>query len=142
MPFDIYASGANRTARPYVFASGANRAVQRVYVFSGGANRLVFSALSASISPASINTLGNPSAAVTCTPAGNVGSCTFSWVRTSGDTRISANSPSSATTQFSRTGFAIGEIASASFTCTVTDTSTNTTAVASIVVTMERQVGG
>jgi hypothetical protein len=142
MPFYIYKSGANRTARPYVYTSGANRPVQRVYVYSGGANRLVFSALAASISPSSINTTGNPSPSATCNVSGNVGTVTYSWVRTSGDTRITVNAPSSAATNFSRTGFALNEIASATFTCTVTDTGTGLTTSASINVTMERAGSG
>jgi hypothetical protein len=42
--FNIYASGANRTSRPWIYSSGANRQVKQAYVYSGGVNRLVYSA--------------------------------------------------------------------------------------------------
>lgn len=45
MTINVFASGANRRADAYVFASGANRLVKQMYVFHSGANRLVNGAL-------------------------------------------------------------------------------------------------
>lgn len=81
---NIYASGANRSARPHVFASGANRTVTRVYVFSGGVNRLVFAAFSATAAgTAPLNKTANASAInsnnITATPTGAVGTVSYVW---------------------------------------------------------------
>ena len=96
----------------------------------------------ANIAPASIESLLSPSPAATCTAVGGSGSRTFSWARISGDSRITADSPSSASTTFTRTGFAAGESAAAVFRCTVTDTVTSAVATDDITVTLERPSGG
>lgn len=52
---------------------------------------------------------------------------TYAWSRQSGSTQINANSPSSASTIFSRVNQPIGASESAIFICTVTDSAARTT---------------
>jgi hypothetical protein len=127
-----------RIARITVEDAGTVRTIQRVYVEDSGVQRLVYIYYSADISPTSINTTSNPSSSATCNAIGGTGPFTYAWARISGDTRITANSTSSSATTFSRTGFALFEVASATFRCTITDTATGDTVQDTIAVTMER----
>lgn len=72
----------------------------------------------------------------TVTPIENVGSVTYSWVRTSGSTKISVVSSTSATTGFSATGLADQEQVTAVFTCTGTDTGSSPNGIATISVSV------
>jgi len=63
---------------------------------------------------------------VTVTPSGGVGPFTYGWVRQSGDSAITAASPSTAATSFSAS-LASDETKTAVFRCTVTDTVTGAT---------------
>jgi hypothetical protein len=79
--FDIFSGGANRSSRPWVFASGANREVKQVYVFSGGANRLAFVNVTVTLSDASVSASGavdNHGFTVSVTVTGGTPTA-FSW---------------------------------------------------------------
>jgi len=75
-------------------------------------------------------------ASVTVTAAGGTAPYTYSWVRTSGSTSITATSSTAATTTFTGSSLASGSTYSAVFTCTVTDAAAATkTAVVSVEIT-------
>jgi hypothetical protein len=81
------------------------------------------------------------SQSVTVTPFGGVAPFTYAWVRTSGDTTITANTPSSGTSWFDVTGLALGEYNTAVFRCTVTDSTGGTplTTTVDVTVSFERE---
>lgn len=60
-------------------------------------------------------------ATVTASASGGNGSFTYAWTRLTGDTEITAQSPSLAATRFQAT-VATGSLFEADFRCTVTDT--------------------
>ena len=64
---------------------------------------------------------------VSAVVSGAQGAVTYSWVRTSGDSRISVTNSSAQTVRFNAT-VSDGETLSAVFTCTATDTGTNASA--------------
>lgn len=85
MAISVFASGANRSARPYIFAAGANRLLREVWVFSGGANRRAFVAFSISVNPTSysvsLNTANGPASwqrSFTVSAVG-IGPFAYSW---------------------------------------------------------------
>lgn len=98
--------------------------------------------LSVSLSPASINTTANPTALVTATVSSGSGNYNFTWVRQSGDTRITATTASASTTRFQRSGFAVDETGNAVFRVFVQDTVTLLQTTADISVTMTRVGAG
>ena len=120
----------------HVNDAGTWRTIQEVYVNDAGTWRSVFVFFSADAG-ADINTTSNP-VGRTCSVVGGTGPFTYAWARISGDTRITASPTNTASTQFSRTGFALCEVASATFQCTVTDTSNGLTAQDTVGVIMER----
>lgn len=73
-----------------------------------------------------VGTSSGNSSSVTVTPINGVPGYTYSWARVSGDTSITANSATSATTNFNNTGMTDQEMNSALFRCTVTDSTGGT----------------
>ena len=100
-------------------------------------------AMTASASPTSLYKTGptasQTTASVTVTPSGGVSPYTYAWTLLSGDT-LTVNSPSAATTTFSKTGMISGDSFDATYRCTVTDSTGGTplTATADVPVTIER----
>lgn len=97
--------------------------------------------LSVSLSPTSLSKVGATSslttASVTATPSGGTAPYAYAWTKLSGDA-ITCNSPSAATTTFTASGLAAGGAdRTATYRCTVTD-SAAVSAVADIVVYIER----
>jgi hypothetical protein len=93
-----------------------------------------YAALTASVSPTSISGSGTTATITTATsavvtPAGGSGNYSFSWTKVSGGT-ITAVSPTSASSKFRAASTTAGETRTAVFHCTVTDTTTGSTAVA------------
>jgi len=100
-------------------------------------------AMTASASPTSLYksglTASQTTASTTVTPSGGVSPYTYAWTLLSGDT-LTVNSPSAATTTFSKTGMLPGDSFDATYRCTVTDSTSGTplTATADVPVTIER----
>jgi len=97
--------------------------------------------LAASSNPSSLSKTDSgasiTSANTTVTATGGTTPYTYSWVRTSGSSLISANSASAATTSFTGTTLASGTTYEALFTCTVTD-NVAATATATVTVSLTR----
>lgn len=99
--------------------------------------------MTASASPTSIYKVGptasQTTTSTTVTPAGGVSPYTYSWAFVSGDT-LTITSPTAATTTFSITGLIVGDSRTATYRCTVTDSTSGTalTATADVNVTIER----
>jgi hypothetical protein len=96
--------------------------------------------LTATVAPSSVSKTDTGTtivtASVTVTAAGGTAPYTYSWVRTSGSTSITATSSTAATTTFTGSSLASGSTYSAVFTCTVTDAAAATkTAVVSVEIT-------
>jgi hypothetical protein len=96
-----------------------------------GAALSVLTGFRLTVSPSTIPQASSTSAAfssgsATVTPIAATGAVTYSWVRTSGDTRITVTSSTSATTAFAVTGMAVDEVIEAIFTCTGTDSTAAT----------------
>lgn len=83
---------------------------------SGG----VFPTLSAAALPTTVGGVNAPTESTTVSVSGAIGSVTHSWARISGDSTMSALSPSSATTSFDTASSIPGDH-SAVFRDTVTD---------------------
>lgn len=83
------------------------------------------------------------SLASVCSATGGVPAYTYAWTRVSGDASFTCNSPTSASTTFSRSGMVDGTTYVTNWKCTVTD-STAATAIAnvSIGVTRDTSYGG
>lgn len=122
-----------------VGVSSVWKSVQEGYVGVGGAWKLFFSAFSATVAPGAASVADSgPGTFTTNTvtvTADGVGPFTYAWSRSSGDARITATAGSSATTAFSAT---IGvELATATFQCVVTDTSSGDVIILSVDVTID-----
>jgi hypothetical protein len=63
---------------------------------------------------------------VTVTPANGTAPYTYAWTRTSGSTKLSAASATSATTAFNAVDLVVNEPQAAIFRCTVTDNASAT----------------
>ena len=100
-------------------------------------------AMTASASPTSLYKTGptasQTTASVTVTPSGGVSPYTYAWTLLTGAT-LTVNSPTAATTTFSKTGMISGDSFDATYRCTVTDSTGGTplTATADVPVTIER----
>lgn len=100
-------------------------------------------AMTASASPTSLYKVGPTSsqttASTTVTPTGGVSPYTYSWALLTGDT-LTITSPTAASTTFSVTGLISGDSRTATYRCTVTDSTGGTplTATADVNVTIER----
>lgn len=104
---------------------------------SNNVSKLVFSTsspMTASASPETVSGISSGSGtittnATTVTPTGGTPPYTYAWSLESHDGvggTPAADSPTSATTTFTQTGIPPGESTSASWTCTVTDSLSNT----------------
>lgn len=123
MTASVKVSGTWKAGNYYVKVAGAWKACA-VYAKVSGVWKLIASHLSATLSPTSISqSVANGSVTLfnscTTTADGAIGTPTYAWERTGGDTRIVATNPTSATTSFNSTG--TNEIVAASFKCVVTD---------------------
>lgn len=99
------------------------------------------SPLTAVAAPSARSAVGTTSTLVTmasvCTASGGVAGYTYAWALTSG-AGISATTPTTASTTFTATGMAVGEIRNATFVCNVTDAATTMVASNTVTVTIER----
>lgn len=126
------AGGTLRTITSMKVRDGTiTRDVKTMKVLDGGTLRTVatFGPSMTASAPSGVATVSYTnasmtSATVTCTPSGGVSPYTYAWTITSGSATI--NSPSTASTTFSKTvgGFDAPEYATAR--CTVTDSAGNT----------------
>lgn len=136
-------SGTNRTITAITYGdAGTNRTILAIYYGDAGTNRLVFVvALTAVAAPAARSAIGPTSTlvtpATTCTPSGGIPGYTYSWVLTSG-AGITATTPTTASTTFTATGMAVGEVRNATFVCNVTDSTPQVAASNTVTVTIER----
>ncbi len=87
----------------------------------GGAFDVPVDSYSAMGGAASAFAVAISTSAVTAAPSGGTAPYTYAWAITAPDANWSALSPTSATTQFRRTGVAPGDSETANFECTVTD---------------------
>lgn len=112
-------------ATPFGRVSGTWSPVQTIYEKIGGVWTEIWSAISASASPASVSghtpTSGTVNTnATTCTVSGGTSPYSYGWKYVSGDASITATSPTMASTLF--TGSVTpGQIKVATYACTVTD---------------------
>ena len=103
---------------------------------------IIRASMTATASPTSLYKTTTGSSAttnsVTVTPSGGTSPYTYAWTLLSGDT-LTVTSPSAATTTFSKTGMGTGDSFSATYRCTVTDSTGGTplTATADVPVTIE-----
>lgn len=106
-----------------------NGAVVRTITVSVTIKR-ISTALSATVSPATLSRVGNNSSlsttSTTVTPSQGTPGYTYGWAWLSGGSGITINSPSSATTSFTSTGLALEETRSGVARCTVTDSASAT----------------
>jgi hypothetical protein len=136
----IGTSGGNETiGAAYVGTSGGNKTVLAIYVGTSGGNETVYAALSAAISPKPATEISSAGPTttdlVTATPTGGIGPFSYAWARVSGDPEISATTPSAQTTRFFA-NLGVGDLFSATFEVTVTDTSTGFTATDTVLVSI------
>jgi len=100
----------------------------------------IVSPLVLSISPQAVSSSGTATTqntpSTTVTPTGGSGLFTFAWVWASGGAGITINDPNSATSNFTATGMTQGDTYSGLAQCTVTDTVTDQTAIATCQVTI------
>jgi len=113
-------------------AGGVLRNIQTVRVRdAGNVSRLVFSAMSATITPAAgvaqsaSNVAGYypwsmTTLPATAAPTGGVGPYTYAWTKVSGPAGITAVTPSAASTRFTTT-FAAAGVLDTVWKCTITD---------------------
>lgn len=99
-------------------------------------------AMTASASPTTlykgVTTSSGTTSSTTVTPSGGTAPYTYSWALLSGDS-MTINSPTAATTSFTKGGLGPGDWYSGTFRCTVTDSTGGTplTATADVTVTIE-----
>lgn len=130
----IGTAGGNKSLNAaYVGTASGNKAILNVYVGTAGGNKLVWTAMSAAPSPASVAG-GRPTAgaavssSTTIVVTGGSGSYLYQWhVTTTTGNTISASSPTSGTTTF--TGIVNSTVPqdSGHAYCTVTDMGTGAT---------------
>lgn len=105
---------------------------------------IIRSSMSASASPSSLYELSTVSsgttASTTVSVTGGTSPYTYSWAKVDGDT-LTVNSSTAATTTFTKTGMNQGDSYTATYRCTVTDSTVGTplTATADVIVTIERE---
>lgn len=106
-----------------------NGAVVRTTTVSVTIKRLS-TALSASVSPATLTKVGTASslstASTTVTPSQGTPGYTYAWTWLSGGSGVTINSPTAASTTFSATGLALEETRGGVARCTVTDSASAT----------------
>lgn len=130
--FRVRDSGALRTITAmYAKQAGVMRRIKTVKVMSGGTLRLVArfaDPLTVSASPTSgagngAGTQTVTSGTSTATPSGGFSPFTYSWtlVSSGGGTASTANSPSSASTTFSKPNVAVNDAYTDTWRVTVTD---------------------
>lgn len=139
MPWSVKVSGTWRTVTaPQVRVSGSWQAVKSGWVKVSGTWRQFYASLTAAASPTTVDgfdTVVAPSSSTattnstTVTPTGGSAPYTYSWSLVSG-TSATVNSPTSATTTFSRTVFVDNPGQQINRTgvyrCTVTDSASQT----------------
>ncbi|MEM9600675.1 MAG: hypothetical protein AAF926_06605 [Pseudomonadota bacterium] len=141
MTISAKVSGVWESAVAYARVSGVWEPISAAWVKVSGTWEPVSSALSVSVSPSGVTKFGTGAAqstsTVTATVTGGIGPFTYSWTRASGSTKISAISPSAASTAFQSSGLSPGESAVATFIVTVTDTATGNQVFDTVSVTIE-----
>lgn len=139
MPITARVSGDNEDIDPRANVGGAWKNVSHGYAKVSGVWELIYNRFSVSVSPTSASAAGaGPGTFTTNTVAVTAigtGPFTYNWVRSSGDSRVTATASTSATTAF-RATISV-EIATAEFTCFVTDTSTGDVLTVIVTVTID-----
>lgn len=148
MSLTVGASGNKVMQAMTVGTSSGNKAVQAGFIGTASGNKEFYSATSLSAAASPLTVLGFSSGAgvattttATATPSNGVGPYTYSWSRASGDSSISIVAPSSSQTSFTG-NVTFGESKTATFVCTVTDTSSGDTAVSNAVTANLQEIGG
>lgn len=140
MPLQILDAGAvDRTITELriIDAGGTDRVIQELRCLdASGTDRVIYtnaSPLTVSVAPGSVSgaTSGTGTATTdpaTATPSGGTAPYTYAWsvLSYSAGVAPTADSPGLATSNFTQTGIAPGEVCSATFRCTVTDANGNT----------------
>lgn len=102
------------------------------------------SGVGVSVTPTSLSVTASgttaTTAATTATPSGGTGPYTYLWTRTSGDTFVSATSPTAASTTFSRAGIAPSATYTATFGVVATDSLAASSAPAFVTLTFHGPV--
>lgn len=126
-------SGWQQVTNPFYNLAGVWKTVINAWVNVAGTWQRIFGApLMVSVSASTVygvyTGLSLPqtvtSSSSTCMVAGATGSVTYSWVEVSGDIGTSANSPTAATTTWSKTSSAYGDFVS-TWVCNVVDSAGN-----------------
>ena len=104
----------------YTKVSGTWKPCTHIYTKVAGAWKLVHRGLNANVSPTSLNPVDTQtSASCTCTAANGRSPYTYSWQRVSGDTEVTANTPTASVTTFNNSENGVTH--NAVFKCVVTD---------------------
>lgn len=122
--------------------SGALALMLGVGHSSGGVTTGLSATPNATTFSASISGSGTATtSACVITPAGGTSPYTYAWTRTAGDTGTNADSPTAASTTFSRVYGPLSRSDSSTWKCVVSDSASHTATVSGITVSTDNQAG-